>query len=387
MTKIDPHGHKKRYESWLRRVDGNGIEGVSPQNSELILRYVKDMEVGRNVSVVSKKGPRSYIRLNTIRFKMIYFAREFEQRFGTSSLTDTTEDHLLSFFGDMRKGLIRKKDGEVFQTPGFYVKVFKAFWHWHMTVKRREGIDIADITTYLDTRNEKPKWVYLTYDDIQKLCDHALLKYRVLMLFLLDSAIRSPTELVNVRVSDLSEDFTRLHIRPEISKTFGRRINLLLSATLLRRYIADSGKQPSDCLFPVSPTLVNRYLRNLARRCLGTGMSPGGEHYDKLTMYDFRHSSACYWLPRYKHESSLKYRFGWKKTEQIHYYTEFLGMKDTIQQEDLNLVEEKTELEQRLAQSERDKVLMQDKMDAMQQQLASVADKVSSLLSKLPDST
>jgi hypothetical protein len=40
-----------------------------------------------------------------------------------------------------------------------------------------------------------------------------------------------------------------------------------------------------------------------------------------IKMYDFRHSSCCYWLPRYKSENALKYRFGWKKSDMISYYS------------------------------------------------------------------
>ena len=45
-------------------------------------------------------------------------------------------------------------------------------------------------------------------------------------MFLFDTWIRSPTELVNVRVSDLYNDFKELQIREETAKTFGRRIKV-----------------------------------------------------------------------------------------------------------------------------------------------------------------
>jgi chromosome condensin MukBEF complex kleisin-like MukF subunit len=39
------------------------------------------------------------------------------------------------------------------------------------------------------------------------------------------------------------------------------------------------------------------------------------------------------------------YKFGWKTSKYIHYYSEFLGMKDTIRNEDLYVDITKTELE------------------------------------------
>jgi len=77
-------------------------------------------------------------------------------------------------------------------------------------------------------------------------------------------------------------------------------------------------------------------------------------------MYDFRHCSCCYWLPRYKSESALKFRFGWKKSDKIHYYSEMLGMRDTIQEEDLLVDVTKTELENRLTKAERNNELLKE---------------------------
>ena len=89
-------------------------------------------------------------------------------------------------------------------------------------------------------------------------------------------------------------------------------------------------------------------------------------------MYDFRHCSCCYWLPRYKSESALKYRFGWKKSDKIHYYSELLGMKDTISEEDLLMDVTKTEIEQRLSKSEKEKEIMQERLNSMELQMAKI---------------
>jgi len=86
-------------------------------------------------------------------------------------------------------------------------------------------------------------------------------------------------------------------------------------------------------------------------------------------MYDIRHCSCCYWLPRYKSESALKYRFGWKNSDMIHYYTEFLNMKDTIAKEDLTIDVNVSELQQTLSDERKERNILQDKMDAMQKQM------------------
>ncbi|MBU0466619.1 MAG: hypothetical protein KJ718_06010 [Nanoarchaeota archaeon] len=60
--KIDPYGHKERYQKWKERSK-EGIKDISKSSSDLILRYVTDMEHGLNVSATSAKGSRSFMGL------------------------------------------------------------------------------------------------------------------------------------------------------------------------------------------------------------------------------------------------------------------------------------------------------------------------------------
>ncbi len=230
--------------------------------------------------------------------------------------------------------------------------------------------DISDITLDLDTRQEKPKWVYLTEEEVKRLCDNAKYEYRVLIWFLFDTGIRSPTELMNVKVSDLFNNFKELNIREETSKTFGRRIKLMLCSQLIEDYVKSKNLKPEDYLFDITPSIVNQYLKRLGERVLGDIESPAGAKYSELTMYDFRHISCCYWLPRYKSESALKYRFGWKKSDKIHYYSELLGMKDTINEEDMLLDITKTDIEKRLEKSEKEKQIMEERLANMEKFIA-----------------
>jgi len=100
-------------------------------------------------------------------------------------------------------------------------------------------------------------------------------------------------------------------------------------------------------------------------------------------MYDFRHISCCYWLPRYKSESALKYRFGWKKSDKIHYYSELLGMKDTIAEEDLLDDITKTDLENRLKKTERQNTLLKDRINNMEGQMKKILGLVDGMVGKV----
>lgn len=367
--KIDPYNHKENYKEWQKEVLVSGVPNVSKKNSDLTLRYLSDMEHGINISSTNKKGCRSYIRLNTLREKMRFFSLRFKEVYDLEIITEITEEQLGFFFSRMRKGEITRNDGKTYLSINYFVKVFKAFWHWWQTVNRKQGREIKDITIDLDSRGEKPKWVYLTEEQVRQLCLGARFDYKVLIMFLFDTGIRAPTELMNIKVSDLYNDHKELMIRDEISKTFGRKIKLLLSSQYLKDYIREQELGTNDYLFTLKPATINKYFQRLAKKVLGEGVSLAGERYSKITMYDFRHCSCCFWLPRYKSESALKFRFGWKKSDKIHYYSELLGMRDTITQDDLILSEERTELEKNLEQSKRDKQIMEDRMKSVEEKI------------------
>jgi hypothetical protein len=137
---------------------------------------------------------------------------------------------------------------------------------------------------------------------------------------------------------------------------------------LLKDFIRNNGLKSEDYIFDIDPASTNKYLKRLGQRIFGEDMSPAGEKYSNLTMYDFRHCACCYWLPRYKNENALKYRFGWKKSDKIHYYSELLGMKDTITEEDLLLDLTKTDMEKRLLESEKQNQILMEKLDAIKKQ-------------------
>ncbi len=370
--KIDVFKHKEQYFTWKKKFEHLDLKDLTKQNSDLIKAYVFDMENGSNVSARSVKGSRSYIRLNNIKQRLVFITREFQERMHISNLSEVSEEHLFKFFNGMRNGDIRRKDGKEYQSVSDYVKVFKAFWHWYMKVNRKKGIEINDITLDLDTSNHKPRWVYLNEAQIKQLCNNAKYDYKVLIMFLFDSGIRSPSELANIKVSDFYNDFKELQIRDEISKTFGRRIKLLLCSELVKDYVKSKNLQPQDFFFTMSYLCANKYLKRLSKRVFGDTISEAGAKYSELTLYDFRHCSCCYWLPRYKSESALKYRFGWKKSDKIHYYSELLGMKDTISEEDLLVDTTKTEIERRLEQTEKKNTILNDKVILLETKLSEI---------------
>lgn len=353
IMKVDLYNHQQRYKSWKDNVVKFGETDLTESNSKLLIQYVFDMEIGANVSIKSKKGARSYHRLNNVRQKLSKVFRMLQER-KVNDISKVTENQVQTLFDDMQKGIIKTDAGQSYKSTIDYVKAFKAFWHWYMKINSRAGKIIPDITEYVDSKaDDKPVWVYLNDDQIRTLLKSCSGKYAMLFEFLYDSGARV-TETFSLKVSDveIKGKAVQVNISKEISKSIGRNIKLLLCGENLKKYIVENDLKPDSPLFPISHMYANRYLSELCKQLFGDSISKGGEKYSNMTMYDWRHNSCCYWIQRYKTESSLMYRFGWMSSKYIHYYSEFLGMKDQIREEDLYVDITKTELENKIKELE-----------------------------------
>ncbi len=401
--KYDPHNNEKRFKKFEEEKKFIGFNGktygviqLSDLNTKLIHEYLEDMKAG---AYTFRKKPIKYARLNNIKQRLVWITKKLEDTYQLKNMCNLEQKQCLDFFNVlMREGEIKTIQNKKYTSVDSYVNVFCAFWHWFMRKANSLSVEevaeqknkkvelsyietwrynnpdkmIKDITIYVDNSKVKENtFVYFTIDDMRKLAKRSKFEYRVLMWFLFDSGIRSPTELMNVRVSDLepmeNSNNYELDIREETSKTFGRKIKLMLCSELLKDYITDKKLKDDDYLFTTKPRIVNQYFKRLFKKTFGNYKTKGGKEISEITSYDFRHSSSCYWIPRYKSESALKYRFGWKKSDMVHYYSKTLGMKDTIAEEDLLLDSEATtKLEKELEIQKKERAIMQDKITAME---------------------
>ena len=307
------------------------------------------MEEGRNVAKASKKGARSYSRLNTLRIRLIFIAKMLEQR-GVKDLTKLDEKTITNFFRDMREGVIKTKDGKIYKSTLDYVKVFNSFWHWWMKINKKNEKDIKDITEEIDTNRDENNFVHFTKEQLEKMMEYFSQDEQVRMLFMFDTIVRSPAELMNIKVHDLTSDFKEVTIRDETSKTYGRTIKLLLCSEELKAYVERNKLEDNDFLFEFSAHIFNQKLKKIAKEVLGDKMSKGGKRFSELTMYDFRHSGSCHWrIGGYRTKiDALMYRGGWSNLSMLNYYTKKIGMKDSIEKDDLLIEVDKHELEKKI---------------------------------------
>ena len=146
----------------------------------------------------------------------------------------------------------------------------------------------------------------------------------------------------------------------------------MLCNELLSEYLETKNLADDEFIFKNLPRTVNQYLKRLSERVFGenmSGLTENTKSKSHITLYDFRHSSCCYWLPRYKSESALKYRFGWKGSNMIYYYSELLGMKDTIHDDDMLVDTTKTQLENELEKEKKEREMLNDRLLAQENDL------------------
>jgi len=360
--KRDPYKHKERWLKWKAEIQANGgISEISKVNSEIILKYLFDMELGLNRGKGSPRKPRMPSRLNDLRGKMVFFAQNFKERYGIDDLTKVDEEVLFRFIGEMENGIIKKKDGNNFNDIKTFARDFKAFWNWYMKTNRKKDIIIKDIVEDLNARpKDEAQFVFLKVDELKKLLNSIKFEYRVLICFILDSCMRPPTETNNANNADLSEDLKEIHIRDEIVKagSFGRTNKLMICPKLLKEYIKQKKLGKNDFLFNTVSSCANKYLQRKSEELFGNGMTRGGKPYNKLTLYDFRHIACCYWSKILDKDRDIMRRFGWKQSNKIYYYSKFLEDDEAGN----FILDESLDTEKKLNKTEEENKMLKEKL-------------------------
>lgn len=251
---------------------------------------------------------------------------------------------------------------------------FKAFWHWWMKVNRKDGKTIPDITEDLNASKGTPKFVYLSKTDLEKLLPYFREDDQVMLMFMFDSIIRAPGELLGLEVRNVfeKEGEVWIGVPDDISKTFGRTFNLLYSGEALLKHIDRQGLKPQDPLFRFSPAFLNRKLKKVACQVFGDKVPhPKSDLYKNLTLYDFRHSGAIHLRLLAKDNpgdislDAIRHRGGWVDFTMLNYYTQFIGLDGKIERQGMLLRQDRHRLENELGIERNKRVALERRLNAL----------------------
>lgn len=365
--KRDAYKFNERWEAW-KKTNFKSIKGIDKLSHKLLVEFLKDMELGMNTPV-GRNGKRSSGTLLNLSQHNLLFLQNFNK-----PITKVTKLDLHNFEKKITEGKIKRKKGGNFTQFGNYIKDFKVFVHWLIRTDKIK----QDITNDISAKTTKPSWVYLSEDQIKSFFNKLNFDMRAMCWFMYDSGARV-TEANSLKVENFSKEFTQVDIPDEVSKTFGRTINLKLSSEYLKEYVKEKKLKSSDYLFQKDLFAMNKYLKYNCAKLFGKDKvsNPKAKGlYGNFTLYDVRHNSSCYWLNRYPTHKGLMYRFGWKSSSKIEYYSEFLGVRDEISDDNMIIGEDKTKLQKTINHLENDNDFLADGLKKAMEKIIFLEQKV-----------
>ena len=110
--KIDPYNYERRYLNWKEKTQ-IAIPEVNSEDSAIIKQYLNDMEAGINIASGSIKGKRSYLRLNALKDRLVWFSRLFWEQYHLDKITSISEEQLLTFFSNLETGQLSTIDAKI----------------------------------------------------------------------------------------------------------------------------------------------------------------------------------------------------------------------------------------------------------------------------------
>jgi integrase len=275
------------------------------------------------------------------------------------------------FFDDLYSDRILKTNGKPYRDKRDFRRDFGAFWSWHRTKTYKTAHKIIpDVMEYISgPKQSRPDFVFFTFEQLRDVILQQTNSedIKALLMIVFDLGAR-PSEFYNIRKADISfsdsDNKYMVEIPEETSKTFGRKIKLWISSTILQNYLKRNEFDDTDFVFLKHKYRIDKFLQRMNKARTVKEISE--KHGKSITMYDFRHCSVCYYLNRYPTAKDMKYRFGWKKESMIEYYTRFLGMQDYLSEEDMLSPEDKTKLEKELAEQKKRNQEMEERVKRLE---------------------
>lgn len=215
-----------------------------------------------------------------------------------------------------------------------YRRALMVFLKWKLGESKAKSLG-----GWLDTRDKKKTPDYLNEQEITKLyrnCKNPSERFLIAVLF--DAGARIE-EFLNIRFEDIqlpdkNDNFVKITLKEEYSKTCGRTISLYWKNSLnaVREFLEErqeEGIKSSEQVYNKTYDAVRMFLFRLGKKVLNKEVYP----------HLFRHSSATYYAPKLNRQE-LCYRYGWKfSSEMPDVYISRAGMESKQLDEKFNATE------------------------------------------------
>jgi integrase len=342
---------------------------VRPRVRQELLRFIEDLEIGKVNRGKRISEGRQAKYLDLLKISAEFFNKPFTaikasdvERFEKALSADVIQSSLKGKpYADSTKVDIRK--------------ALKIFLRW-----RLGDAKALALAGWLDTRDKVKTPDYLTEQEIEKLlkaCNTSEQRFLVAVLF--DSGARAE-EFINIRYEDVrlpegQNNFVKITLKQEYSKTLGRTISLYWRhcSEAVRDYLNErisAGINADDPVFAKNYDAMRMFLTRLGKRTLGKHVHP----------HLFRHSSATYYAPKLNRQE-LCYRYGWRfSSDMPDIYISRAGMENKELDTKFSNVElgglkdELAQLQQQTKIKDERIVSLQQNINEMQRNLAMIAE-------------
>lgn len=291
-NRIDTHRIKSNFHAAVERLKADST--ISDRNRDLILRFLRDAELGKTI----KKGQKKKIGLFR-QYKYISMLKIFASWLG-KDFDEADQEDMERIILALESDKYKTKKGTPYsdESKVDFKKIVRKFYKWLLGNNEH----FPDIVVWFDTSLKEKETPALTKQEVERLIEHSPnLLNRVAIMVLFDGGARID-EFLNIRLKHLTRKEDYYMVRIEYSKTKPRTISLPLSTKLLDELLRERDlNDPEALLFPYGYSAIRMMLGRLGRKVLKKPVYP----------HLLRHSSATYYAGIERNYFRFCKRYGW----------------------------------------------------------------------------
>ncbi len=350
---IDIHKKEKFFQNKLKKLQTD--KNLSEKNREIILRYLKESELGKTIKKGQKKkiGPGRNLQVaGWLNLMTQWFKKDLDK---------VTEKDMEKIVYDLDKGIIKSRYHKPYSSEGKsnIKKFFRKFYKWLLGENKYypESVEWID-TSKIDTIVQAIPKLKVGVEMIVELIPDIRRKALVMVSF--DSGFREG-EILNCRVEDVEKDNDGIYyLTCKYSKTKPRTVSLPYSSELLDRWLKQHPKKdnPKAQLWQTSRVMFYKTVKLYGKKA----------HNKNITVHMIRHTSASFYAPKLDRVNFCK-RYGWSyNSSSPDRYIDFakISQKKVI---DVVKAEKYQEMKQELDGQKAKVQEMKDKFSEQQDQL------------------
>lgn len=296
--KIDIHHVQRDYETALKNLEND--ERILSENKKLILKFLRDCELGKTIKKGQKKkiGAGRCLKMQSMLKTMsLWLKKPFDK-----VTQDEMEAMIIGLERDKLKGSKKKYSDN---TKADFKKILRKFYKWLWG----NNETYPEIVSWIDTSTKDIEIPALRKEEIEKMIELCpTIRDKAIIMTLFDSGARIE-EMLNVRLKHLIQNEDGSYkIRIEFSKTKPRTISIPYCTKLINEWLAEYRiKYPKEMknletpLFPVTYPQVFMMIKRNGMKALKKNIYP----------HLLRHSSVTHYANLFPDPFKLNKRYGW----------------------------------------------------------------------------